>query len=116
NNSNNQPDDPNNPPRVNPPLRMAFTELAEKPNRDMLVQHVKKENGVRLDVTVRDNANAVRHLQDVLQDKGIKLLGFAKAAANLKKGGQGKIEYLVYAEDLRAEELEAILRQLAVAP
>jgi anti-sigma factor RsiW len=122
NNPSDLPDDPNSPStvvpeaRLNPPLRMTFKELAEKPKSDMLAQQLKKESAVRLDVTVGDNANAVRHLQDVLQRKGIKLLGFGTAEANLKKGGQGKIEYLVYTEDLRAEELEAILQQLADAP
>jgi hypothetical protein len=109
----------NDLPKVLPesaPLRVAFSELAQQPTREMLAKRLERETAVHLDVTVRDRASAVKRLQDVLAGQGIKTIVEPRAQAKLKKGGQGKAEYLVYAENIQADELETMLRQLADVP
>jgi hypothetical protein len=108
----------NDPPKVpeSVPLRVAFSELAQQPTREMLAKRLDRETAVHLDVTVRDRASAVKRLQDVFAGQGIKTIVEPKAQAKLKEGGQGKAEYLVYTENIQADELETMLRQLADVP
>jgi hypothetical protein len=112
-------DKANDSPRVVPeaaPLRVPFRELAEPSTRERLAKRLESETAVHLDVTVRDDASAVRRLRDVLAGQGIKTIVEPKAQAKLKDGGQGKREYFVYAENIQTDELEAVLRQLAEVP
>src|SRR5262249_40654798 len=110
---------PNKQPEVvpdatpKPPLRLTFKELVQQPKRALLAQQLAKESAVHLDLTVRDYGNAVHHLEDVLKDCGIKTISDPMTQASLEKKGQGKIEYLVYAENLDVVELEKILGKLA---
>ena len=99
-------------------FQATFQELAEKPKQELLAKQIQKETAVHLEVTVRDNTTAVAQLQKVLTSKGIQVIvdGRAQAKLDNKEQGQGKVEYLVYAENVRTEELEMILRQLADVP
>jgi hypothetical protein len=90
-----------------------FQELAEKPKQEMLVKQIQKERAVHLAVTVRNNAVAVTKLQTVLISQGIQVIVDGRAEAKLKDTASKNIEYMVYAENVRAEELETILRRLA---
>jgi hypothetical protein len=73
---------------------------------------IKKNAALQLDVTVRNNPEAVERLKSVLKQHGVKLVVDPATSATLKKG-QGKPELLVYAENLQPEELTKILKQLA---
>ena len=64
-------------------------------------------------MTVKNNAKAVDRLKDVLKGQGIKVIVDSRTQTNLKKG-QGK-QFLVYAENVKIEELGTILRQLGLA-
>jgi hypothetical protein len=97
------------------PLHMAFNELAEPPKRARLVRQLQTESAVHLTVTVRHNVKALAQLEDVLKGQGINPIVDARTQANLQKG-QGNADYFVYAENVSAEELETILRQLAGQP
>jgi hypothetical protein len=103
-------------PKASLPLKVTFKELVQQPKQKLLSQKLQKEKAVHLDMTVRNNAQAVEHLQDVLQNQGIKVLVNAQTNAILKKNDQGKVEYFVYAENVETEELQKILRQLAEGP
>ena len=108
--------EPKMAPAQDVPLRVTFKELASKPKQELLAKKLQRETAVHLDLTVRNNASAVGHLQDVLKRQGIKTIVDARTRANLKKGDQRQVEYLVYAENIGAKELATILRQLADEP
>jgi hypothetical protein len=97
------------------PLHMAFADLADQPKRERLALQLQTESSLHLTVTVRHNAKALEQLEDVLKGQGINPIVDAQAKANLQKG-QGNLKYYVYAENVRAEELETMLRQLAGQP
>jgi hypothetical protein len=90
-----------------------FQELAEKPKQQMLAKQIQKEKAVHLAITVHNNAVAVTQLQTVLISQGIQVIVDGRAEAKLKNTASKNIEYMVYAENVRTEELETILRQLA---
>jgi len=118
---NNPPKQPIGPkviPQVVPeePLRLTFKELAQQPKRTALAQELAKESAVHLDLVVHDYGTAVRHLEDVLRDRGIKTIVDERIQASLEKKAQGRVEYLVYAENVPVKELERILRQLGEDP
>jgi hypothetical protein len=97
-------------------LRLTFKELAQEPKRKLLAAKLDKETAVHMDMTVGNNAVAVAQLRDLFQGQGIKLLVDTRVLANLQHAGRVKMDYLVYAENVQAEELEKILRQLADVP
>jgi hypothetical protein len=103
-------------PVVVPPLQVTFKELALQPAREKLARKLQNETAVHLKLTVRDSASAVEHLQDALKGQGIKVIVDPGAHASLQQEGKAAIEYLVYAENIRPEELQAILSQLGEEP
>ena len=103
-------------PVVVPPLQVTFKELALQPAREKLARKLQNETAVHLDLTVRDSASAVEHLQEALKGQGIKVIVDPGAHASLQQEGKAAIEYLVYAENITPEELQAILSQLGEEP
>ncbi len=92
--------------------RFSFKELADEPKRVQLAKQIKKETAVHLALTVRDNAKAVGHLQDVMKSQGIKMIVDDATRARLDATSPGKTEFLIYAENIQTDELAAMLRQL----
>lgn len=115
-------DNSTNIAKVNPatepaaPLRVTFKELAEKPKQELLAHRLQTQSAVHLDLTVRDNVKAVREVRHALEGQGIKTIVGARARAKLAKGAQAQATYFVYAENIDAKELTALLRQLAAKP
>jgi hypothetical protein len=93
-------------------LPFSFKELTEKRSQELLAKRLKKEPSVHLDVMVRDGVKAMEHLQTAFKRQDIQLIMDPKIQANLKKTG-GKVQYLIYVENVKTEELESILHQLA---
>jgi hypothetical protein len=100
-------------PEKSVPFQAKFQELTDKPKQEQFAKHIQKETAVHLAVAVHDNKKAVTQLQTALAKQGIEVLVDNRAEATLKKPASEKIEYIVYAENLRTAELESIMRQLA---
>lgn len=77
-----------------------------------LAREIDRTPAVRLDVTVKNNASAIDRLKDALKDRGINLVIDPSAKKSLNAKGQAKAEYLVYAENLNADELTKLLSEL----
>ena len=90
--------------------RITLADLNQEQPRAILDRELKKSVAVHVDLACKNGIQAVERLSSVLKGKGIKVLEDAKVRA--KAGtGQGKA-ILVYAENIRPDELGAILRQL----
>jgi hypothetical protein len=101
-----------------PPERgvtVAFADLTHDPGAAGRVDaELRKGPAVDLDVRVRDSARAVERLKAGLQGQGIKLLIDPTSAAALKAASRNA-EYWLYAENVRPDELNRLLKQLATA-
>jgi anti-sigma factor RsiW len=94
-------------------LSLTFADLQKDGQAGaQLASELKKSQGFEIDLTVRNNPQAVEKLKAVLAQSGIKLVIDPGSDATLKKG-PAKAEFLVYAENVNPEELAKILRQLA---
>jgi hypothetical protein len=93
------------------PYSVAFRELQKDLAMDGLVAQLEKGRAIHLDVTVKNNPLALERLQGVLQENGIKVVLDPHAKKSLKQDA-GKHEFLVYADNLRTDELTRILREL----
>jgi hypothetical protein len=90
---------------------VAFRDLKEDLVASGLASELDSDRSVQLDITVKSsNALALERLQRVLEENEIKVVVDPKAKQAAKKNE--KVEYLVYAENLRADELTRILREL----
>jgi len=96
-------------------LEFAFQDLRDEAAQQLLVEELKKEPAVRLAVTVRDQKQAVSRLQDALKHSGVKLLVDSTAQGHLQEG-RPKTQYFVYAENLRPDEVTALLQKLSDQP
>jgi hypothetical protein len=97
-------------------LRLTFGDLAQEPKRKLLADRLEKEPAVHLDLTVLNNAAAVAQLRELFKGQGIKLLVDARVDAEFKQALPSPAGYLVYAENMRADELKTILQQLGGQP
>jgi hypothetical protein len=80
--------------------------------KDLDAQQLRKETAIRVDVSMRNNPReSVDRLAEAFRKTGIKVLVDGSAKAGLKKG-KSRTEYLVFAENINADELANILRQL----
>jgi hypothetical protein len=73
---------------------------------------LKKSDALQLEVAVRNNPQAIERLRDVLKKHDIRL-ALDPASVAAAKQASGKTELLVYADNVSAEELAKILRELA---
>jgi hypothetical protein len=89
-------------------MRLVLSELHEEPVQKRLAHEMQKQGGLWLDVPVASTVKGLERVTDALLKNGFKVLGKkdAKVAENKK--------YLLYAENVRPEELNRILDQLAV--
>jgi len=100
-----------------PPERsvdLTFAELHDKAQvAERLAAEIENNPALHLDVSVRNNPQAIDRLKNALKAAGVKLVVDPTSEAALKKGG--KVEFLVYAENLKADEVTKLLKELAVA-
>jgi len=87
--------------------RITLADLGKEQSRAVLDGQLKKSQAVHLDLACKNGIQAVERLRSVFKDNGIKVLGDAKKSG----AGQGTA-ILVYAENIRPEELSTIMRQL----
>jgi hypothetical protein len=99
------------PPERDPTFSVAFRDLKKNLVAERLAAELEKGQAVHLDVTVKSNALALERLHGVLEEYGIKVVVDPQAQQTMKKN-PAKVEYLVYAENLRVDELTKIMREL----
>ncbi len=91
--------------------KLAFDELAKTEWHEHFVSGMEKQEAVHLDVAVVNHRQAVQRLETVLQNKGIKVVVDKPAATQLQKN-ERRGEYVIYAENVRPDELAAMLYEL----
>jgi hypothetical protein len=74
---------------------------------------INRNPAVHLDITVKSNSVAMDRLKDALKYRGITLITDQSAAKSLAGKNQAKVEYLVYAENLSADELTKLMSELS---
>jgi hypothetical protein len=95
------------------PGSFAFQDLkTDDAASKQLTAEMKKSDALQLDIRVRNNPHAIERLKAALAQLGVKLIIDAGSDSVLKKG-PGKTEFLVYAENLKPEELAKVLKQVA---
>jgi len=77
------------------------------------VHELNRGKSVQLDITVKNNADAMKRLQAVLKHHEIKLVTDPSAKKKLDDKNQAKVEYLVYAENLTSGELAKLVNELS---
>jgi hypothetical protein len=89
-------------------MRLVLAELREEAVQKRLANELHKQSGMWLDLPVANVVKGVERITDAFQKTGFKVL-----AKKEPKAAEGK-KYLVYAENVRPEELSRILEQLAI--
>jgi len=98
-------------PPERPGAKLAFEDLAKTEWHEHFVGGMAKQQSVHLDVTVTNQRQAVQRLETVLENKGIKVV--VDAPAQKKLGDQqARTDFVIYAENIRADELAAMLYEL----
>jgi hypothetical protein len=96
---------------------LAVGQLQQAPARERLTKVLKKETSVRLDVPVANSSGAVARLNDAFKKNGITVLVDAAARGTLnnpKKKTPG-VSFVLYAENLKVDELTQILATVGKA-
>ncbi|MCS7045776.1 MAG: hypothetical protein NZO58_05425, partial [Gemmataceae bacterium] len=99
-------------PPERPGSKFSFDDLAKTQWHEHLMEGMlNQRTSIHLDVAVVNERQAVQRLESVLQNKGIKVLIDPVAAARLAKN-QPKTEYVIFTENIRPDELAAMLYEL----
>jgi hypothetical protein len=92
-------------------VKLGFDELAKTQWHEHLVKGMSNQQAVHLDVSVTNQRQAVQRLETVLQNKGIRVV--IDPPAQTKLGVQhSKTQFVIYAENVRPDELAAMLYEL----
>src|SRR5262249_24373647 len=95
------------------PLAIAFHDLRNEGTPSARVAtRVQTDRCVHLDVTVKNNSVALERLRSALHEVGIKVVVDPATAKSLAPR-DSKVEYWVYAENIKTDELSRILRDLS---
>ncbi|MCI0684098.1 MAG: hypothetical protein L0Y71_18470 [Gemmataceae bacterium] len=92
-------------------MKLDFDELAKTQWHEHIVGGMAKQQAVHLDVAVTNQRQAVRRLETVLQNKGIRVVVDPPARAKLG-AVHPRTEFVIYAENIRPDELAAMLYEL----
>jgi hypothetical protein len=91
--------------------RLPLHALAQGPVRTRLEKEFSKTRSLYLDMTSANPVRSVERLREAFRRRGVHLHIDQRAQASLKKK-QPKMTYVIYAEDIRPDELTAILQQV----
>ncbi len=96
-------------------LTLPFAQLQPEKGAKLadLARAIDRNRAVELDITVKNNVTAMDRLKDALKYRGITLVTDKSAAKSLAGKSQAKVEYLVYAENLSADELTKLMAELS---
>jgi hypothetical protein len=95
----------------NPRVRLGTEELAKPGTTTRLTKDLRQDTAFLVDLPARDNNLTVRQLESAFEDNGVKVVVAGKAQQALK-AQRGHTSYILYAENLRPDELARILTQL----
>jgi hypothetical protein len=90
-------------------IRVPVADLGQEKTQTRLANELKKQNAVQLELACKDSAQALDGLNTELKKSGVTVLVDTAVEMNPKKGSS---VVMVYAENLRAEELTEILTRL----
>jgi hypothetical protein len=96
-------------PQAGQPTRFAFSDLKQTEHLDHLTWELKKQESVRLDVNVRNEASSLNRLIETFNKHGIHLKVTERANASFKQN----LPVLVYAENVVPDRLAKALRELS---
>jgi hypothetical protein len=98
-------------------VSVAVGQLHEAPARQRLTTVLKKDPAVRLDLPVTNSAKAVDRLKEAFKNNGITVLVDAAARNHLgnPKKRAKDVSFVLYAENLKAEELAQVLQAIGKA-
>ncbi len=94
-----------------PGIRIALATLAKPGEATRLATELRREPAYHVDLEPGHSTHAVARLAAAFQDSGIELIVGSAARARMAKK-EPKARYVVYAENLRPDELASILAQL----
>ena len=94
------------------PATFKLHDLEQEAVHKKLVAELQKDAALRLELPVRDGTEAFKRLQTVLKAHHVELAIDASAGRRLERPAL-HTNYVLYSEDLTAEELAQALRQLA---
>lgn len=92
-------------------VKLGYDELAKTQWHEHLVAGMSNQQAVHLDVAVTNQRQAVQRLETVLQNKGIRVVIDPPAQTKLG-ANQPKTDFVIYAENIRPDELAAMLYEL----
>ncbi|PWT85177.1 MAG: hypothetical protein C5B56_14435 [Proteobacteria bacterium] len=90
---------------------LKLVDLARPETQKLLTKELRKDTAFHLDLAVRDNALAMGRLLSAFEANRIKLFIDERVQAGIKKATQ-KVDYLVFAENLRPDELTKVLEHV----
>jgi hypothetical protein len=92
--------------------RFTVAELGQEPVAGKFAAELKKDQALHLDVTVRNNPDALNRLKAVLKKHKIELVVDPESNTALQNA-PATTELLIYAENLKPDEWSQILKELA---
>jgi anti-sigma factor RsiW len=96
-------------------LRIAGGDLGQEKTKTLLAKELRKDdNAVHVSIAVRDTNQAGKRLVDALSARNIKVVIDGQAKARLQSDDPNTA-FVVYAENLRPEDVGVILRQFGKA-
>jgi hypothetical protein len=96
------------------PYQAFFGDLAKSDSNASIefTHRLNREKSVHLEITVNSNDAAMMRLREVLMERQIKLIADPNVNNLLKGKTPGKVEFLVYAENLTTEDVTKLMREL----
>ncbi len=98
-----------------PGFRVGTEDLAKDKTKNRLIQEFRNESSVHLQLATPDHGKAAERLVDSFAKRDIKLFIDEPVRAGMKNADP-RTEYLVYAENMEAQELATILGELGSTP
>jgi hypothetical protein len=104
------------PVQAKPPFVATFRDLNKDPDKAIkLIDRLQSDKIVQLDITVKNTATAIDRLKNAFLDHGVKIVIDPDVLKALQEKDQKSLEYLVYAENLSADDVAKMLQELGMA-
>lgn len=93
--------------------KVSFDDLAKTQWQELFVVEMGRQKAVHLDITASNQRQATQRIETVLQNKGVRVERDARVTAIMNQTEQqSPTEFVIYAENIRADELAAMLFEL----
>jgi len=98
---------------IDPVFVARFSEIKDGQKTTQLAKELQRDPIVQLDITVKGNKVAMDRLKNVLRENKITLVADASATKKLADKTQGKVEYVVYADNMTSDEVMKLMSELS---